>query len=561
MSNRGAWAVAIIAILAVLLVNPLAELSWNDDWCYGRMAYEFARSGKFVYNGWAAAMVGPQAVWGALWIKLFGFSFTVLRLSTLPVFVGCGALLYGLHRRAGLREELAVLGSLTILLSPLILPLAASFMTDIFGFFFLLLTITLALKALDADKGKAVLSIALVVVVGLLAGAIRQTFWLAPLVALGYLAWKRSELRPVALGGLGGALLGSLVLSVWYSKQPYALGESVVPGIKGIVHNPVPSLLTILGLLMGITLFLFPVLSLYVVRSLALAPTRTKAIVLALAALLSGVCLWQRWLFPWSYNIFSEFGVLRPADTALGEPSLVLTTLPRLLLSFLALASSLCVLSVLVARRRELLAALKATDSLIAILGLYSVPYLLIALSRAGIGMSWDRYLLPVFPLMTILALRALAARPLPKAAWGVLALTSLYSISISHDYLAFLRAEVAAIETLKARKIPATQIRANFEFDCWTEMDQAGYFNDARIHNPPGAYKEYTDEQMRGDWPTGQKVPWWWRFTPHVEGRYFVVTTPIAGLSDTTDAPITYQRWLPWTTATIRIQQKPTGN
>jgi hypothetical protein len=175
MSTKGAWIVAIIATLAVFLINPLAEISWNDDWCYARMAYEFSRSGKLVYNGWAAAMVGPQALWGALWIKLFGFSFLVLRLSTLPVFLGCGVLLHALHRRAGLRDELCVLGSLATLLSPLVLPLAASFMTDIFGFFLLLLTVTLALKALESGKERAALWVVLVVVSGLLAGAILET--------------------------------------------------------------------------------------------------------------------------------------------------------------------------------------------------------------------------------------------------------------------------------------------------------------------------------------------------------------------------------------------------
>lgn len=569
MVNRGAWIVAIVAALAVLLINPIAEISWNDDWCYGRMAYEFARSGKFVYNGWAAAMVGPQVLWGALWIKLFGFSFTVLRLSTLPVFIGCGILLYRLHRRAGIDDNLSALGSLATLLSPIVLPLAASFMTDIFGLFLFLLSIVFLQNLQEGTRQKAGLWIALVVLTGLLAGAIRQLFWLVPLVALGYIAWRRREIRALALGGAAVALVGTVALTLWYSKQPYALGESVVPGIKGIVHNPVPSLLTILGLLMGVTLFLFPVVSVLVLQRLGGGAEKGRLVVGVLALASAGACFLGKWLFPWSYNICSEFGVLRPADTALGDPELVLSTLPRLVLSLVALLSSLCMVGWAISERATLVKTLQRifsaqtqkTDHGVAILALYSVPYLLVALSRAGIGMSWDRYLIPVFPLVTILALRSLAGRALPKAAWAALALFGLYSVAVSHDYLAFLRAEATAVQALEKRGVPATQIRANFEFDCWTETEQKGFINDARIHNPVDAYRDLTDEQMRGVWPTDQKVPWWWRFTPSVEGRYFVVTTPIPGLTDTPDTPITYQRWLPWTTATIRIQQGPAGN
>lgn len=561
MSSRGGWIVAGIATLAVLLINPLAELSWNDDWCYGRMAYEFARSGKLIYNGWAAAMVGPQALWGALWIKLFGFSLTTLRLSTLPIFMGCCLLLHSLHRRAGVREELSLFGSLAIVFSPIVLPLATSFMTDIFGLFLFLLTIQSALNALQSPRERALLWIGAVVLVGLAAGAIRQIFWLLPLVALGYTAWRKADRRVAAATGAGIALVGAAALSVWYSKQPLALSESVVPGIKGIVHNPVPSLLNILGLLMGVTLFLLPVVSGYVGQTLGQMPRNARLGLVVGAVVLTGICLWQSWLFPWSFNICSEFGVLRPSDTILGDPTLVLGTVPRAVLSLVALLSSLVVLSVAWQQRRELLAPLRRNDEVVVLLALYGLPYLAVALSRAGIGMSWDRYLIPIFPLVTILTLRSLGDRPLPRIFWGVLALFGSYSIAVSHDYLAFLRAEASAIQTLQKRGIPNREIRANFEFDCWTELDLSGYFNDPRIHNPADAYKNITDEQMRGLWPSDQKVPWWWRFTPSVQGRYFISTTPIPGLENTPDPPVTYQRWLPFQQASVRILQKPESN
>src|SRR5258707_10118365 len=76
---------ACIVAACVLLTYPVAEMGFQDDWSYVRTALEFARTGHFVYNGWATAMLGWIIPWSALFIKVFGFSFTVVRLSMLPV--------------------------------------------------------------------------------------------------------------------------------------------------------------------------------------------------------------------------------------------------------------------------------------------------------------------------------------------------------------------------------------------------------------------------------------------------------------------------------------------
>src|SRR5260370_42181625 len=80
---------ACIVAAGVLLTYPVAEMGFQDDWSYIRTALEFARTGHFVYNGWATAMLGWIIPWSALFIKVFGFSFTIVRLSLLPVTMAC----------------------------------------------------------------------------------------------------------------------------------------------------------------------------------------------------------------------------------------------------------------------------------------------------------------------------------------------------------------------------------------------------------------------------------------------------------------------------------------
>lgn len=128
----------VLTLVAIALTIPIAECGVNDDWSYTKTAFDLAQTGRLVYNGWAAAMLGAQAYWGALFVKLFGYSFLSVRLSTAPLAAGCAALLYSLHRRADLPPRIAVFGTLTITLSPLFVPWAASFMTDVPSLFFFL---------------------------------------------------------------------------------------------------------------------------------------------------------------------------------------------------------------------------------------------------------------------------------------------------------------------------------------------------------------------------------------------------------------------------------------
>lgn len=56
-------------------------MSLNDDWSYIWSARLLAETGHIQYNGWATAMLGWQLYLGALFIKIFGFSFSIVRIA------------------------------------------------------------------------------------------------------------------------------------------------------------------------------------------------------------------------------------------------------------------------------------------------------------------------------------------------------------------------------------------------------------------------------------------------------------------------------------------------
>lgn len=127
--------------IAFLLTWPFAQLPFSDDWSYAFTARQLAQTSHLTYNGWATAAIIPQAYWGALIIRIFGFSFNALRIGTLPFAMAAAAICYLLARRAALAPGPAVLASMTMALGPMFLPLAASFMSDVPGLLFMLLSL------------------------------------------------------------------------------------------------------------------------------------------------------------------------------------------------------------------------------------------------------------------------------------------------------------------------------------------------------------------------------------------------------------------------------------
>jgi hypothetical protein len=119
----------------------------SDDWPYILMAQKLAATGHVVYNGWASPMLGWQLYLAAAFIKLLGFSPTVVRMSILLVAAALAFVLQRVLVRANISERNATIGTLALVLSPLYLMLSVTFMTDISGLFAIVLCLYGCLRA------------------------------------------------------------------------------------------------------------------------------------------------------------------------------------------------------------------------------------------------------------------------------------------------------------------------------------------------------------------------------------------------------------------------------
>lgn len=123
--------IALSYVILILLVNPAGDFPVNDDWAYARSVLSLVEDGEFHLLDWGAMTLITQVLWGSLWVKLFGFSFEVLRFST--IFLGFIALAgcYFIILCLGKKTWIATTGTLVLMVNPLFLVLSNSFMTDV----------------------------------------------------------------------------------------------------------------------------------------------------------------------------------------------------------------------------------------------------------------------------------------------------------------------------------------------------------------------------------------------------------------------------------------------
>ena len=124
-------AIVGLYLLTALLVSPVGEFPLNDDWIYAKAVQRLLAEGVYRGHPYTTSNLVVQTYWGALFCRLFGFSFTTLRFSTL--LAGCvGAWAIAQCGLAlGFSARLALLCAVLVAVNPLMLALSYSFMTDV----------------------------------------------------------------------------------------------------------------------------------------------------------------------------------------------------------------------------------------------------------------------------------------------------------------------------------------------------------------------------------------------------------------------------------------------
>jgi 4-amino-4-deoxy-L-arabinose transferase-like glycosyltransferase len=551
--------------LACAAANPLLEMGVNDDWAYTHMAREFAATGQIRYNGWEAAMITPQVVWAGLFIRLFGFSFFIVRLSTMLLGAALIPVIYFLGRESGLKPSFAGYAALLTMLSPLVIPETLSFMSDVPGLFLFMVCLLSGVRAWKASGAKACLVWAgMTAVFGILAGMNRQIYLPAPILFLPAIAWMRRRDR-VVLSVLGAiwllATLAAAGSSAWLAAQPYIVTEHTLDRWKqvplALIFPEEIKFLKYTSLTMA--MLLIPLLAGYGragVRAV-ISSARWSLVFKAMAAVALAFAVGDLRL-PLMGNVITQYGIQWDHSVVVGERQLILYPLIRDLLTLTAcLACLICALALWKDRKAAGRVWQDPSAPTVVLGALFSSAWLGALLFRSPFVYAFDRYLMHFLPIAGVLLLRhyqVYVSGRVSRLSWGMLAVFALYGIATTHDQFAEGRARLTAARRLESGGVPRTAILAGFEYDGWTQLEYAGVVNDPRIAKPAAFYRKPV---CRGP---EDLLLFYVGLLPEIRARYVLALTPFDGLDDGPGAPIDYTAWLPPQRRQVFTQTVPGG-
>lgn len=573
-STRNGLLCALVVAGCVLIANPSANMPFSDGFSYDKTALDFARTGHILYNGWATAMLGWLIPWGAIFIKIFGFSFTGMRLSMLPIDIATVYLFHQIVRRFGITPHNALFATLALALSPIFLPSAASFMTDIPGLLVIFVCVYMCQRAVAARTDRTALYwLVAATLVNLAGGTVRQIAWLGALIMIPSTAWFLRQRQGMKLAGAllwGFSLLSVLGCLHWFNQQPYSVPEHILWGpvrLGMLAHLGAQLVKTLFCLL----LILFPVTVAWLPTTRRMdrnAWLRLGGILLLFISLMALAYRMGRidtWVMPWLMFLLAEQSSLVPG--MFGTPA-AMTLWVRLAISLVVIASGWIMAEQLVSRNhnkpRNFSRSAIAWSEPVWILSPFSLSYLLLLMPRGAFDQIQDRYLLGLTPVAIIFLLRLYQKRvrlKLPVISLVAVALFAAYSVAGTHDFFAESRAQVRAIHMVESSGVPRQSIQAGFPSDGWLQIQNGGHINEPRILVPAGAYRRNLPDT---------KVPKGCRdgftnFAPIIVPKYFVLFPWFKNPLDPPPAwcfvaanypPVHYTTWLPPFRAVLYVEK-----
>lgn len=461
-----------MALLAAAWCLPAAWIGLHgrfplyDDWAYARTVEAWVRTGAFVRPAFVYAPTYSNALIGGVFVRLFGFSFEALRASTWIVG-GLGVLAsYGLCRQLRATPTVSALAAGALAANPLYFHLSYTFMTDVPFTLFVVgglasfargmerrspLWLALAALAAVAAMLSRTPGVALPIAMGLaaVAGSLhRPRVWI-PVVVLLVIASLVYWWGPTSLFGASKWLLRTEI--GWFMRR--ALERKGLAVL--LVRNGVAAVY-----LLGLSIA--PVVLLHRNR---LGATGWSLVGLAAATGLAAIAV---------LHLKPPYSINQIRDLGLGVINLsgreVLPTAPTgtwAVLAFLGIASAAtAALAGGADLWRERARVQRSPGELAALI--FPLVYL------GPLGLQWpffDRWLIPVIPLLLALLARHLSAAPerwRQLRATGAVALLAVFAVVGTRDQFTYQRALASLSRQVIAQGIPPAEIDGGNEFNAW---------------------------------------------------------------------------------------------
>jgi hypothetical protein len=516
-------ALVAVWIAAILLVDPRADVPLIDDWTYAMSVERLLAGRGFQVASWSSTFPPAQIAWGGVFAGLGGFSFTVLRVSTLVLAVLGTLAFYALARALGCGRERALAGALTLAVYPVVFVLSFTFMTDVAMLTAMIASLWAIVTGLG--EGEWRLEIELGLALAVVAFLVRPVAIALPLALLVTAAVRPATPRRGRAILLAVATLAVMALATMIAPRYWpqaAMGEGGLLYRLGrlryvLLVSPLVYAEALLSMLAHLGLAVLPAL-VATAPPVRRWPYRTALVLVVAALAVSAVAPQQvAALKPHATWSTEELGGARP---------LLVGAVPyggvRMALGLAATLAGLVAAACLLARVTR---GFGPGGVLRSPAGTYLVAFAGISMALCfALWFFYDRYYLPLVPAAIALVLivpepsAADASVPFRHRVLAGALLAALFVLDVTgtRDMLAHARAVDAALARLVAAGVP------------WREVD-AGYAeNGWHLYAHP--------ENL----PPGTDVD---REVPHVTGAadlpYVIANTPVRGYAVRETVPV----------------------
>lgn len=547
--HRLVLAVAAAFVASTFLVPTLAPVAVSDDFVYARSVGTLVEEGELRILP-AAATAVAQVLWGGLFAAVFGWSFGVLRVSTVVLWLLGGLAVYGLCRQARAGTAVSALGAALYWFNPLGYVLAFTFMTD--APFTSMAAVAAYLYARDRTVAGSV--------VAALAFLVRQHGVLVPVAVACWLVASR-RLRPDRDGAVLLAQVTAVpVLTVvaYYAAvragvldQASNAGDfasaALDAGLRG-TFGLVRSLAFVDLVWLGA--FAFPVAvaaSPALPRLVRSVPRAGWLVVAACAVVMAAgfVALPTRDRgFPYVPQFVDRAGLGPSGDLRGGRLPLVSTTVTAAV-GWVVAAAALVLVVLLVRhlrRTRGVDADADGDGRRVAALAGWMVAWLAVGALVTSFqiddaAVSYDRYLLPALPFAVVVVVWAARDARLPAApAWVAAGALAAFAVAGTHDHLAYQSATWEMGRRAVASGVAHDDLDAGAAWDGYHLFD--GFDPAAR---DPEVLAGLSAPLLLSEHDV---IAWWVGFyNLEMTGRYVVSAEPLVGF-EVVDR-LEYSSWL----------------
>lgn len=475
----------LLFCVAIVLVDPRGDFPLDDDWDFALTSWHFSAHGELVRTPFSAATSYAQAIWGALWTRGFGQSYTTLRASTLALALISMLLIFSLLLRAGSSRWLATFGTLGFVANPLYFWSAFTFMTHVPTVLLGILAMGLFLRGVDSGRiglhGLAALA-------GIASAFSRQTAIVNLLTAIAIVLVLREQIG-ARWRGVVALYSGALLFLAGLMSSTDVLNPSSETGIHAArLGGDWRALFTTVVAIpvhysffnaQNAALFYAPLLVLSL-TVLGRQPFRRKSLMVITAIFATAAIHMISLRRPIPYfnagNVFSNLGLgphtLRDTFTFRFPYPHSLAYGARLALMALTAIAAIAVAAILIrwSRRDE------AETGTRAILIRYCAVYCVIGtILHCGMRLYFDRYSIdtmwPLPILLTLLASRAPIARATWVAATLLLLITLAFATIFTAEYLSWNRARWDGYRFLRAHGVALEQMDGGYEVNALLAM------------------------------------------------------------------------------------------